>query len=179
MQPSPGDRRILETERLILRELVDADVDDLLEALGDPEAMRYYPHPFGREEVVGWIERWQRSYTEHGFGLWGVVLKETAELIGDCGLTFQDVAGERLVEVGYHLKRSQWHRGFATEAARASCHHAFEVLALDFVIALVRPENRPSAGVAERVGMHVWKSVNHKGMLHFVYMIEHNEFQYG
>jgi RimJ/RimL family protein N-acetyltransferase len=92
--------------------------------------------------------------------------------VGDCGLTIQDVEGERMVEVGYHLIRSHWHQGLATEAARASCRYAFDTLSVDFVIALVRAENRPSAGVAKRIGMRVWKSVDHKGMLHFVYRID-------
>ena len=172
MHRSAGTRTILETDRLYLRELVDEDVDDLLEVLGDPVAMRYYPRAFTREEVAGWIDWSRRSYRENGFGLWGMVLKETAELVGDCGLTVQDVEGERLVEVGYHLVRSHWHRGLATEAARGCCRYAFDTLAIDFVIALVRAENIPSAGVAERLGMRVWKSVDHKGMLHFVYRID-------
>jgi ribosomal-protein-alanine N-acetyltransferase len=170
-------RKILETERLLLREFVEEDIDDLLEVPGDPDAMRYYPHPFSREEVAGWIDWGRRSYAENGFGLWALVLKESTEVIGDCGLIVQDVEGERLVEVGYHLKRSHWHRGLATEAARASCNHAFQTLPVDFVIALVRPENQPSAAVAERVGMHVWKSVDRKGMLHFVYRVGREEFR--
>ena len=172
MHRSAGARHILETDRLYLRELVADDLDGLLDVLGDPVAMRYYPHPFSREEVAGWIDWSRRSYRENGFGLWGMILKETAELVGDCGLTIQDVEGERLVEVGYHLRRSHWHRGLATEAARRCCRWAFDTLDVDFAIALVRAENRPSAGVAERVGMRVWKSVDHKGMLHLVYRVE-------
>ena len=166
-----GEQKILETERLYLRELVHDDVDDLLAVLGDPVAMQYYPHPFSRDEVVEWVDWSRRSYSEDGFGLWGMVLKDRGELVGDCGLVVQDVEGERLVEVGYHLKRSHWHKGLATEAARACCNHGFETLPIDFVIALVRPENRPSAGVAERLGMQVWKSVERRGGLHFVYRI--------
>ena len=176
MQEPLGRPKILETERLYLRELVYDDVDDLLAVLGDPVAMQYYPHPFNRDDVVGWIDWSRGSYAENGFGLWGMVLKEGGELVGDCGLIVQDVEGERMVEVGYHLKRSQWHKGLATEAARASCGHAFATLPVGFVIALVRPENRPSAGVAERLGMRVWKSVDRKGILHFVYRIAREEF---
>ena len=173
----PSGGPILQTERLYLRELVDGDVDDLFAVLGDPVAMQYYPHPFSRDEVVGWIDWIRSSYLENGFGLWGMVLKESGELIGDCGLILQEVEGERLVEVGYHLKRSHWHKGLATEAASASCRHAFETLPIDFVVALVRPENRPSARVAERLGLQVWKSVDRKGMLHFVYRIHRDEFE--
>jgi ribosomal-protein-alanine N-acetyltransferase len=171
-----GEWKIFETKRLILRELVHDDVDELLAVLGDPMVMQYYPHPFSRDEVFGWIDWSRSSYSDNGFGLWGMVLKESGELIGDCGLILQEVEGERLVEVGYHLIRSHWHKGLATEAARASCHHAFDTLPVEFLIALIRPENRPSAGVAERVGMQVWKSVDRKGLLHFVYRIDRDEF---
>jgi RimJ/RimL family protein N-acetyltransferase len=167
----------LETGRLVLRELTLADVDDLLEVLGDPDSMRFYPHPFSRDEVVRWIEWSQRSYLEHGHGLWGMVLKETGELVGDCGLVVQAVDGERLVEVGYHVRPSHQRRGLATEAATACRDHAFEVVAVDLLIALVRVENEPSAGVARNLGMTVWKDTVRAGFEHHVFSITQEQWE--
>src|SRR5207249_5175778 len=82
---------VLTTERLVLRELTPEDAGPLHDVLGDPETMRFYPHPYGPDEVAAWIEWSRRSYERNGFGLWALVLKETGELVGDCGLTVQDV----------------------------------------------------------------------------------------
>jgi RimJ/RimL family protein N-acetyltransferase len=166
---------VLETERLILRELELEDVDDMAEVLSDPWTMRFYPHPFSREEVVAWVERWRSLYGERGFGLWGVVERGQTRLAGDTGLTVQNVDGEEIVEVGWHINRRVQGRGFATEAGRASVAHGFDI-GLDRVIALVRPENVPSWRVAEKLGMRVWKETSHRGIPHRVYLIERDDW---
>jgi len=160
---------ILETERLFLREFQPADVDALAEIMGDPETMRFYPHPKSREETAAWIEWSRRSYADHAFGHWAAVAKEGGELIGSIGLVMQDVDGDRLVEVGYILKRSRWHEGLATEAATACRDHAFAVVGVDRVIALIRPENGPSRRLAERLRMSIWRHTERSGRPHLVY----------
>jgi RimJ/RimL family protein N-acetyltransferase len=71
--------KVLETERLILRHLEMADVDDLLGIFSGPEAMRYYPGTKNRTEAEEWV-RWNlRRYREHGFGLWAAMLKDPIE----------------------------------------------------------------------------------------------------
>jgi RimJ/RimL family protein N-acetyltransferase len=166
--PSP-ETTVLETERLFLRELQPSDLADLAGVLGDAETMRFYPHPKSREETMAWIEWSRRSYADNGFGLWGVVLKEDGNLVGDCGLTSQDVQGETFVEVGYHLDKRFWHRGFATEAALACRDHAFEVVGVDRLIALIRPENEPSWRLAQRLGLQLWRRTERDGIPHVVY----------
>ena len=168
--PRP-ETTVLETERLFLRELHPSDVDVLAEILGDVETMRFYPHPKSREETLAWIEWSQRSYADHGFGLWGMVLKEDGNLIGDCGLTVQDVDGESFVEVGYHLDKRYWHRGFAAEAALACRDHAFEAVGVDRLIALIRPENEPSWRLAEHLGLRVWRNTERGRVPHAVYSL--------
>lgn len=168
--PRP-ETTILETGRLFLRELQLSDLDDLAGVLGDAETMRFYPHPKSREETMVWIEWSRRSYVANGFGLWGLVLKEGGNLVGDCGLTLQDVEGETLVEVGYHLEKRLWHRGLATEAALACRDHAFEVVGVDRLIALIRPENEPSWRLAQRLGMRIWRNAERGGIPHMVYSL--------
>jgi ribosomal-protein-alanine N-acetyltransferase len=177
MTLDPGRHAVvLETSRMWLRELTLDDVHDLHEVLGDPVSMRFYPHPFSREEVIGWIEWARRSYAELGHGLWGLALKDSGELVGDCGLVVQTVDGDRLVEVGYHVKPSHQRHGLATEAALACRDHAFEAVGVDRLIALIRVENEPSAGVARKLGMTVWKETMRAGSPHHVYSIDRDRW---
>lgn len=79
----------LETERLFLREMTREDFDALYVVLGDSDVMQHYPYTFDEARVRGWIERNLERYRTLGFGLWAVCLRETGEMIGDCGLTIQ------------------------------------------------------------------------------------------
>jgi RimJ/RimL family protein N-acetyltransferase len=167
---------VLETDRLTLRELEPSDVDELSEVLSDPWTMRFYRHPFSREEVGGWIERWQHSYRDNGFGLWGLELRGDGRLVGDTGLSIQHVDGEDLVEVGWHVHREYQRRGLATEAAIAAVSHGFGPLGLGRIISLIRPENQPSWRVAEKLGMRIWKETVRSQLLHLVYVIEREEW---
>lgn len=163
---------ILQTPRLLLREFAPEDADALALVLSDPETMRYYPSPFDRAGVEQWIERNRHRYRDDGVGLWAMELTKTGEMIGDCGVIVQQVEGERLYEIGYHLRRDFWGQGLATEAAIACRDWAFAHLKTDHLISLIRPENLPSRRVAERNGMSVWKEVNWRELPHCVYSIE-------
>ena len=163
--------QILQTPRLLLREFTAQDADALALVLSDPETMRYYPAPYDRAGVEQWIERNRQLYQDDGVGLWAMELAKTRELIGDCGIIRQQVEGEHLYEIGYHLRRDFWGRGLATEAAIACRDWAFAHLKTERLISLIRPENLPSRRVAERVGMTVWKEVNWRGLPHCVYSI--------
>jgi RimJ/RimL family protein N-acetyltransferase len=162
---------ILETPRLVLREFVYDDVDALAQVLSDPETMRYYPAPFDRAGVEDWITRNLERYGRDGYGLWAIALKSTGVMIGGCGITLQQVDGERLPEIGYHLRRDMWGQGYANEAARACREYGFAQLKIDFLISLIRPENVASRRVAERNGMTVWKETNRVGLKHLVYAV--------
>ena len=116
---------IIETQRLFLREMTAADYDALYAVLADADIMRHYPYAFDEARVRGWIERNVARYREYGFGLWAVCLKETGEMIGDCGLTLQNIDGEMLPEIGYHIRRDCQRKGYAKEAAAAVRDWAF------------------------------------------------------
>jgi ribosomal-protein-alanine N-acetyltransferase len=162
---------VLETDRLLLREFVPSDVDALAAVISDPETMRFYPAPRDRAGVESWIERNRRRYRDDGHGLWGMVLKSSGEVIGDCGLTRQTVDGEDEIEIGYHVRRDLWGQGLAPEAARACRDYGFARLGAERQISLIRPENLPSRRVAEKVGLSWWKEVMWRDLLHCVYAI--------
>ena len=121
--------------------------------LSDPEHMRYFPRTYSLDEARGWID-WQLNlYRDHGFGLWVLELKETDELVGQCGLTIQDVEGVDEIEIGYHISKAYWRQGLATEAASACRDFAFDVLGLERIVITTGVDNIPSQGVARKVGM--------------------------
>ena len=166
---------VIETPRLILREFLTHDAEALACVISDPETMRFYPAPFDRQGVEGWIARNIRRYEKDGHGLWAIDLKSTGEMIGDCGITLQEVDGEPLPEIGYHLRRDMWGQGFATEAARACRDYGFDSLKAEFLISLIRPENLPSRRVAERNGVKIWKQTSRVGLIHDVYRVMKEE----
>jgi len=133
--------------------------------------MRYYPAPYDEAGVADWIARNLSRYERDGHGLWAIDLKSTGEMIGDCGITLQEVDGQPLPEIGYHLRRDMWGQGYATEAARACRDYGFTQLNAEVLISLIRPENVPSRRVAERNGMTVWKEINRAGLKHLVYAV--------
>jgi [ribosomal protein S5]-alanine N-acetyltransferase len=167
--------QILETPRLILREFSRDDADALALVLSDPETMRFYPAPFDQPGVEQWIARQIQRYADNGHGLWAMVLKSNCELIGDCGLTVQNIDGVNEIEIGYHVRRDFWGQGLAPEAARACRDYGFAHLPVDRIVSLIRPENLPSRRVAEKNGMTVWKEVTWRNLPHLVYAIRREE----
>lgn len=167
--------RILETPRLTLREFTSDDTEALELVLSDPEAMRFYPAPLDRAGVEQWIVRNRERYARYGHGLWAMVLKSSDEMVGDCGLTVQEVDGVDEVEIGYHVRRDLWGQGLATEGARACRDYGFVRLPVERLISLIRPQNLPSQRVAEKNGMTVWKEIVWRGLPHLVYAIQRRD----
>lgn len=150
---------ILNTERLLLREMVASDLGSLHEVLSDAEAMRFYPEPFDRSMSQAWVERNIQRYVKDGFGLWALILQQSGELIGDCGLVIQSLKGEEVVEIGYHVRRDLWGRGLATEAAKACCDYGFNQLGRTKLVSLIHPRNISSQRVAQKVGMSLRQTI--------------------
>ena len=90
MRPRFMKRLILETPRLELREMNLADMAALSSMLQDERVMYAYNGAFDDEETRAWMEKQLRRYREFGFGLWGMFLKDTDEMIGQCGITMQE-----------------------------------------------------------------------------------------
>ena len=144
---------ILETKRLLLREMNMEDCDALFRVLGDPETMWHYPYTFDGQHVRDWIERNMNRYRKDGCGLWAVCLKDTGEMIGDCGLTLQNINGELLPEIGYHIRRDCQRKGYAREAAKAVCDWAFRNTDYPALYSCCKYTNVPSYRTAESIGM--------------------------
>ena len=143
----------IETPRLILREMCDDDFEKLYEIFSDAETMKYYPHPFDEAKVRQWIEWNQQYYESYNMGLLVVTLKESSEVIGDCGVTMQNINGHSLPEIGYHINKNFWYRGYAKEAAIACRDWAFENKNFDFVCSYMKYSNVASIATAKSIGM--------------------------
>ena len=147
----------IETERLYLREMDESDFDALYKVLADREIMKHYPYAFDEDRVMEWIVRNMKRYEDFGFGLWAVCLKETGEMIGDCGLTLQNIEGEMLPEIGYHIRADQQKKGYAREAAAAVRDWAFANTDYPALYSYCKYTNVPSYKTAESIGMHFEK----------------------
>ena len=172
---------VIETQRLLLREMTPADRPALCRILQDSEVMYAYNGSFSDEEVDEWLERQLARYRQYGYGLWAVVLKATDEMIGQCGLTLQHWNGREMLEVGYLFQCSHWHQGYATEAARACMEYAFNILGASEVCSIIRDNNIPSQRVALRNGMRKAEGVmvkHYRGaeMPHWLYLTSREEF---
>ncbi|MBR2943163.1 MAG: GNAT family N-acetyltransferase [Clostridia bacterium] len=143
----------LETKRLILREFAEKDFPRLYEILSDGETMKYYPAPFDEVKVRRWIAVNQERYRTFGFGLWAVVLKETGEVIGDCGVTMQNIHGVIRPEIGYHIGRPWQRQGYASEAAICCRDFMFEHTPFQTLYSYMKHTNAASYGVAVKNGM--------------------------
>ena len=166
---------ILETERLVLREMKQTDFQDLAEILQNSKVMYAYEHDFSDNDVQVWLDRQINRYKKYGFGLWAIILKNTNEMIGQAGLTMQPYKNTEVLEIGYLLKEKFWHRGYAREAAMGCKKYAFENLNRDKVCSVIKADNLASIKVAESIGMSKedeFTTQYYNGdMLHFLYSV--------
>lgn len=143
---------IIETERLFLREMTENDFDALYNVLADSDIMQHYPYTFDEARVSKWIQRNVERYQIYGFGLWAVCLKETGEMIGDCGLTMQLINGQLKPEIGYHIRADKQRNGYAREAAIAVRDWTFHNTPFHIVYSYMKATNEPSVKTALAYG---------------------------
>jgi len=138
---------LIETPRLVIRSFTLQDAEALHDRVfGDDEASPSF------DRTRASVERFMRHEREHGFGLWAVELKQSGELIGDCGLYLVQGVGPD-VEVAYHFGKEWWGQGYATEAASACLGYGFKECGLSEIIAICFPEHKASRRVMEKSGM--------------------------
>lgn len=145
----------LRTERLLLRQWRDADLEPFAALNADAETMRFFPAPLTREESDAHAERIRQHLEEQGWGLWAVEVAGGPAFVGFVGLARPSFEAHftPAVEVGWRLAREHWGQGFATEAARAAVSFGFRELALEEIVSFTSKLNEPSIRVMERIGM--------------------------
>lgn len=148
-----SERIILETPRLILRELIDEDADVYYRLMIDPQVLRYLrlPVPRDRDEALTLMRsRRETDYVGRGYGRWACVLKHTNEVVGWSGPRFLPEIGEP--ELGYRFLPEHWGQGLATEAGAGVLQHWFGVMGQKEIVALVDPANTRSENVVRKLG---------------------------
>ena len=168
---------ILETERLILREYTMDDFDALYEIMSDAETMQHYPAPFDKERTRQWITWNSDNYKKYGWGLWAVILKGTETFIGDCGITLQNIDGQMLPEIGYHINKKYWRQGFAKESARSVRDWFFEHTDYNAIYSYMKYTNTASCATAIANGMKKVKEYDDaKNVISYAYAITRTEW---
>jgi len=169
---------VLETERLLLREYTWEDFDGLYAILSDPETMKHYPRPYDEKGTRRWLEWSMDNYRKYGFGLWAMVLKENGAFIGDCGITMQNIDGELLPEIGYHIHKAFWRQGYGKEAARAVRDWAFTHRDFPRLYSYMKDTNIPSQATAAAAGLRKIKEYpDPEDEILFVYEITREEWE--
>lgn len=146
----------IETERLQLRDLADADLAALHRVYGDAETMRHVGRtrqPTADLEATGRVLAWLRRHADlHGFSIWALDERDGEPVVGVAGLAWVEGHGPE-VEAAYVLRRDRWGRGYATEALREILRIGHEELGLERIVALAYPGNDASRRVMEKAGM--------------------------
>lgn len=144
---------MLQSERLIFREITDGDFDTVAEIMRDESVQRVWEHYFSDKDVASWIARRQSGYRENGMDYLLAVEKATGKAVGQIGLLKEEIEGEPVWGIGYILRGTCQGKGYATEGAKAMAEYAFRTLGISKLVCDIRPMNLSSIAVAKRLGM--------------------------
>ena len=176
----------LETSRLILRPWKESDLKPFYALNSNTEVMRYFPRCLTPEQSDALAHKFQRIIETQGWGFWAVELKQSGDFIGFTGLNAQpsQFTFSPCTEIAWRLEQKYWGNGFATEAATACLHFAFDSLKLDQVVAFTAVQNTKSQAVMQRLGMQFKDYFNHPALdnrsplqRHVLYQINTAQFR--
>ncbi|WP_409340255.1 GNAT family N-acetyltransferase [Paenibacillus sp. MBLB4367] len=166
---------LIETPRLLIKPYMMEEMERLLPILTDAQTMSFWPAPFTKEQTEGWLLRSIASYEKHGYGRWGIELKESGELIGDVGIQVSEIDGTLERDLGYIIHWPFWHKGYAVEAADACLHYGLKELGLSRICANMPYDHYVSKRVAEKIGMTFEKQFHNqknRGILTYLFSIQ-------
>lgn len=144
---------MIRTERLLLRRWRDGDREPFAVMNADPAVVEHLQGPMSRARSDDFIDRIERHWDEHGWGLWAVEVPDVAPFIGYVGLWPADYVQPGMVEVGWRLAHGHWGHGYATEAAQAAMEYGFTTVGLTEIVSFTVPQNARSRRVMERIGL--------------------------
>ena len=143
------------TERLILRRWRESDLEPFARMNADPKVMEFFPQILSKEQSDLLVQRIERHFAQHGFGLCAVESRQGNRFIGFIGLTVPafEASFTPCVEIGWRLASRSWGYGLATEGAKAIVRYGFQTLALRELVSFTVPANTRSRRVMDRLGM--------------------------
>lgn len=144
---------MIETDRLLLRQWQDSDLDEWVLMNQDQKVMEFFPSTLTRDQAVQLADKIREHIEIHGWGLWAVEVKGIDPFIGFVGLSPQDLGFEWMpcVEIGWRLKHSAWGKGYATEAAQAALE--FGIPRFGKIYSYTAASNTPSQKVMSKIGL--------------------------
>ena len=157
----------VETERLVLRPWDRSDLEPLAVVFARPEVWWFpFRRGFSQQETEDFLTRKIETWQTRGWSQWAVEHKDDRRLIGFLGLEPPAFLPEVMptVEIGWRLDPDYWHRGLASEGARAGLRFGFDVLDLPEIVSIYEPDNTASGRVMERIGMHLDRDTTHPGL---------------
>ena len=159
---------VIETERLILRELEYTDDQDLFEMDSDPEVHLYIENNPVKsiDEIRKVIEMLKIQYKENGIARWAVVDKLTNECVGWSGLKYFNQPlnnHNNFYELGYRFKKKHWGKGFATESSSAILDFGFRNFNVEKIFAITDPKNENSKKVLNKLGFEFQETFDYEG----------------
>ncbi len=164
----------LKSERLVTRFLVEEDYKAWEEFVNDTDCLAFFPevnHATAEERAKFFIGKSLDRYKENRLGLQALLDKNTGELIGMCGLLTQNVNGVMEVEIGYHLLKKHWRKGYAIEAAKLFKQYVIDTKLASSVVSIIHINNSGSKNVALKNGMLPDGDVDFFGDPHIIYRV--------
>jgi ribosomal-protein-alanine N-acetyltransferase len=174
-------KAFIETERLLLREIVPSDAEEMFKLDTDPEVHTY----LGKSPIKSMqqaktnITFIRNQYIANGIGRWAVIEKRTKSFIGWAGLKFiNEPINEKTkyYDLGYRLIKKYWGKGYASEAAKAALAYGFENLELTEIYGMVQTENLASINILEKIGLRRLETFNYENELHHLFKIKKEEW---
>ncbi|QKJ62870.1 GNAT family N-acetyltransferase [Flavobacterium sp. M31R6] len=158
----------IETERLILREMIASDDEGMFELDSNPEVHRFLGNKPVKhiDESRLMIENIRKQYVDNGIGRWAVILKKTNEFIGWSGIKLIKETinnHQNFYEIGYRFIQKHWGKGYATEAGLAFVDFAFNEMKVEVLYAYADAGNKGSRHILGKLGMHYVNSFEYDG----------------
>ena len=153
----------IETERLLLRQAIQEDTEDILAIFSDPNVTKFHDLDTftNLDQARGVIERRAKGFESNRGMRWGITLKPQDKLIGSCGFTWDREANA--AEVGYELASQFWRQGIMSEAVRAILSYGFESEGMQFVIAEIMLGNEASRRLLKKLGFQIQGVLKERG----------------
>lgn len=144
---------MIQSERLIFREIEESDFESIAKIMRDEGAQKVWEHYFSDDDVREWIERRRIGYKNNGVDYLLAINKFTQEVLGQIGLLKENIDDKEVWGIGYILMSEYYGNGYATEGAKAMVDYAFNILKASKIVCDIRPMNKSSIAVAKRIGM--------------------------
>ena len=170
-------KKIIETNRLYLRELTGADIENFYLLNADKDVIKYTGDKAfdSIKDAKSFLENYN-PYQEYGYGRWAVIAKSNEEFLGWCGLKFDENTDE--IDIGFRFFEHFWNKGFATESAKACIDYGFERLNVKTIVGRAIKENKASIKVLEKIGLQYERDFDFNGREGVIYKIEKNNLSF-